>query len=856
MIFAGRSTRQATQGFDGRWVFADRGYDNLGRTVVQSEPYYQGDTTCGAQPCVNVINYDLLGRAVKATAANSGISTTRYQGYQTIATNALGQHKTDTHNALGELIEVKDHDGGTITYGYDAQGNLSSTRDINGNLTTLSYDKLGRKIAMNDPDKGHWRYVYNRFGELIEQTDAKGQTSSLTYDVRGRMVKRIDRRANGITSDLTNAGLYRLQNLQLAWDTLGNLTQRHETGLGAGNVDRNNLETFGYDTLNRLKRSQVQGGTAQTLNYDRLGNITYKSDVGHYTYGSNAGPHAVTRAGSATYTYDANGNNTQGDGRTLTYSTFDKVTKITKGAHTVDFKYGPDRARYYRKDTDTSNNRVTETLYLGSVEKVKNPNGTIEWKRNLGDLQITQTFNSAGTETKREEQYFLKDHLGSIDLILDAQGSVLQAMSFDAWGQRRAADTWGDITQAEVNTHLKNSLLGQSPVTNRGYTGHEMLDEVGIVHMNGRIYDAKLARFLQADPHIDGVETTQGFNRYSYVHNNPLNATDPSGYFVKEIAGLVVGAILTFATGGLVAGAFAASWYGAATIGAVAGAVGAAANGGDILQGALAGGVSGAAFSGAGSLFRGTGGLAHLTGGVEYFAKAAVHGVVGGITNVLQGGKFGNGFATAGVAKLFSLGALELDLDSTGQFLSATIAGGTASKITGGKFANGATTAALAYAVNQAISQASEAGSAQQTQRSQNGLGAALRGFGGGVASVFKGTGRAIRFIGRGTGLLGSQELADFNREGAIVDKAAEVLVTNEAVRNEVANQALNAAQNIELTSYNIGRATGRFVTGVVLSPLGLAAGIGDVTSTVETGIENGSRQLTDQIVESIILGN
>ncbi len=140
-------------------------------------------------------------------------------------------------------------------------------------------------------------------------------------------------------------------------------------------------------------------------------------------------------------------------------------------------------------------------------------------------------------------------------------------------------------------------------------------------------------------------------------------------------------------------------------------------------------------------------------------------------------------------------------------------------------------------------------------QSSQNGLGAAIRGFGGGVFSIFRGTGRTIRFIGRGTGLLGSQELAGFNREGAIVDKVAEVLVTNEAVRNEVANQVLNAAQNIDPTSYNIGRATGRFVTGVVLSPLGLAAGIGDVTRTVETGIENGSGRLAEQVVESVILG-
>jgi RHS repeat-associated protein len=78
-------------------------------------------------------------------------------------------------------------------------------------------------------------------------------------------------------------------------------------------------------------------------------------------------------------------------------------------------------------------------------------------------------------------------------------------------------------------------------ITNRGYTGHEMVDGVDIIHMNGRIYDAKLARFLQADPFIQAPYNTQSLNRYSYVWNNPLNATDPSGYwFLPLLAAFIV----------------------------------------------------------------------------------------------------------------------------------------------------------------------------------------------------------------------------------------------------------------------------------------------------------------------------
>lgn len=62
------------------------------------------------------------------------------------------------------------------------------------------------------------------------------------------------------------------------------------------------------------------------------------------------------------------------------------------------------------------------------------------------------------------------------------------------------------------------------------------------VHMNGRIYDPLLGRFLSADPNIDGVLSLQGYNRYSYVHNNPLTFTDPTGFTTTELLeGVVAG---------------------------------------------------------------------------------------------------------------------------------------------------------------------------------------------------------------------------------------------------------------------------------------------------------------------------
>jgi RHS repeat-associated protein len=61
-----------------------------------------------------------------------------------------------------------------------------------------------------------------------------------------------------------------------------------------------------------------------------------------------------------------------------------------------------------------------------------------------------------------------------------------------------------------------------------------MLDGLDVIHMNGRIYDPTLGRFLQADPVIQAPGNPQNWNAYSYVFNNPYSYTDPSGMQGKK----------------------------------------------------------------------------------------------------------------------------------------------------------------------------------------------------------------------------------------------------------------------------------------------------------------------------------
>jgi RHS repeat-associated protein len=109
-----------------------------------------------------------------------------------------------------------------------------------------------------------------------------------------------------------------------------------------------------------------------------------------------------------------------------------------------------------------------------------------------------------------------------------------------------------------------------SSTTLKGFTGHEMLDDLGLIHMGGRVYDPTLARFLSTDPVVQQPHNFQNYNRYSYVLNNPVSYTDPTGYLVAEIAATAAIIVGTAAAVTTVAASTAVFLYGVREIGRLA----------------------------------------------------------------------------------------------------------------------------------------------------------------------------------------------------------------------------------------------------------------------------------------------
>lgn len=100
--------------------------------------------------------------------------------------------------------------------------------------------------------------------------------------------------------------------------------------------------------------------------------------------------------------------------------------------------------------------------------------------------------------------YTETDHLGSIIGLVNTDGTYAEHYSYDAWGRRRNPDDWS----------LDN--VPQPTIIDRGYTGHEHLDQFNLINMNGRLYDPVIARFLSVDPVIQFPDNPQSFNGYGY----------------------------------------------------------------------------------------------------------------------------------------------------------------------------------------------------------------------------------------------------------------------------------------------------------------------------------------------------
>ncbi|WP_340679271.1 RHS repeat-associated core domain-containing protein [Paraglaciecola sp.] len=529
---------------------------------------------------------------------------------------------------------------------------VTNAYDINGALLSVKHDQSNVVV---------WQaQAFNSRGALSLANLGNGLEVRYGYDVNGN---------NTSVSSYQGSTLY--HNALVRLDNVFNVKDKRSEYRNTNATYQNFFEEYTYDGLNRLKTRTYSATTGtlpvpftqtRSFDYDSAGNLSYKSDKGYYKYQTGKANqlesiHSASTLTTANrllnFTYDANGNVTADTQRTFTYSAFDKPLSIQQGTNNITMTYGINRQMLTKRHqrTEAGSQVITDHAYIGNYERIKKTTGNAitEHKYTLagGQVIITQRSN-ATTDT----HYLHKDTQGSIAMVTDQAKNIVTQALYSPFGEQML------LSQASI----LSGIIHQ-PATEKGYTGHQQVNSVGITHMGGRIYDASIGRFLQADPFIQAPMNSQNYNRYSYVMNNPMTYTDPSGYFfsglkkfVKKYWKPIVALAATYFTAGAASSwvsTWGTTWGTAATatsaatltttgsmaVGAIAGATGGFV-GGAVMTGSLKGSLVGA-FSGA------------LTGAVGGYAKGMsdsffAKGMAGGINGAMESGDvkgFIRGFA-------------------------------------------------------------------------------------------------------------------------------------------------------------------------------------------------------------------
>ncbi|WP_170213767.1 RHS repeat-associated core domain-containing protein [Vibrio tasmaniensis] len=380
-------------------------------------------------------------------------------------------------------------------------------RDIN-----LFSDQWSRALKNNSLDtlisETNKKYLW-----IANDLDAGNRISSYTT---GNGLTTV-RQYNSITGRLDRIqthGLSLLRDLSYEYDSFNNVIYRKD---GINDLS----EEFEYDGLDRLTNAKFfdsnYNGFDINYSYDRNGNFT---EGNRKTYSYGAGAYQLTSVyssskGDESYTYDHNGNIKNAGTRKIYWDHTSKPSRIIEGNKQVNFSYAPDGRRYLKE----SNNQTT--VYFDQIFEEVTTGSKSESKHYIyayGKLQAIHTESSRENQTK----YLYRDALGSIDTVADEMGLVLERYSYEPFGMRR------DLS----SLYHKPLTISE---TNRGFTGHEHVDEFDLIHMNGRIYDPAIGRFISADGFIQDPYNAQSYNRYAYAFNNPLKYVDPTGYIaIKE----------------------------------------------------------------------------------------------------------------------------------------------------------------------------------------------------------------------------------------------------------------------------------------------------------------------------------
>jgi RHS repeat-associated protein len=294
-------------------------------------------------------------------------------------------------------------------------------------------------------------------------------------------------------------------------------------------------EMLNHDTLSRMTQMSRPNGINTTYSYDALSRLTrmthgaiedfqynYTPDnliagIGSVnsatqlptakTAGAANQMNQISQFGNASYSFDEKGQTTTKSGAngTATYN-WDARGRMTSATlpngQTVNYSYDA----LGRRSSRTANNQTTNFIYDGA-DVIQDKQGASQ----------TNYLNGAGVDDKLRissqqtgSLYFLTDHLGSTQGLTGVSGNVAEWQRYTPFGESNVS----------------------SSLTRYGFTGREKDSDTNLIYYRARWYDAEQGRFISQDPISFAGGNT---NLYSYVSNNPISKTDPTGLYELDV---------------------------------------------------------------------------------------------------------------------------------------------------------------------------------------------------------------------------------------------------------------------------------------------------------------------------------
>jgi RHS repeat-associated protein len=555
-------------------------HDCLGRPVLVDRPEKASRSVFdaagnpvearSATQTLAVRTFDLLNRPVSVRVGTQATPEVQYTYHDS---GAPAPADAGLHTNGGRLVRVDDA-GGTTVFDYDERGKavhkkcrpigapgsylLDSTYRADGQVESITYPgAAGHRLTLT--------YEYNRRGQ---GTAVPGVVDRFDYDLQGR--RTATHFASGTVQSYTYDPLTdRLATMHLETPSAGSvrdLTYEHDLAgnlLSVSSPDQAQSWTYTFDDLYRLVTAEAGDGLSWDYDFNDVGAITHKSDVGDYIYGQKGAPVVcATSAGPASFSYTAHGEITTGPWGSSVFDELGRLVSITSGV-TQTFRYDHTGLRAFA--TGGGHTRLTPDP-LFAIED--------------GDL-VLNLFDGVGVAGLRTPDghtlYLHPDHLGSLSVVTDDAGAVVDSLRYDPFGAVLAR-TGAGAAQA------------------RGYVGGEPDPFTGLLYLSARWYSPEFGVFLSADILVPDAYDPLSWASYAYCRNNPVTFADPSGRSLVgivlacvAIAALIVVTIVSYGTASGVTAVGIGVIVAGAIAGGVVGGIAAYKKGGDVLEGVLVG---------------------------------------------------------------------------------------------------------------------------------------------------------------------------------------------------------------------------------------------------------------------------